>query len=282
MWKPLVSIIIPTKNSWRTLEACLLSCKQQTYSNIEIIVVDNFSDDTTKELSLVYTDLFFSQWPERSAQRNYGVKQSHGEYVLIIDSDMQLADSVVADCVNQFSSNNSLLGLVIPEESFGVWFRAQCKKFERSYYVWVDRMEAARCFRKDTFLEVGWYDTENIGTEDYDLPQRIEAKFGIKAIWRIWAYIYHDEWKLSLWRSCQKKFYYGQRLNAYKIKQANKQNFQKQSWILKRYGLFFSSFTKIVQNPFLRIGMLLMKTAEMFIGACGYIGGQFKKIENIY
>jgi glycosyltransferase involved in cell wall biosynthesis len=282
MWKPLVSIIIPTKNSCRTLEACLLSCKQQTYSNIEIIVVDNFSDDTTKELSLVYTNLFFSQWPERSAQRNYGVKQSHGEYVLIIDSDMQLAESVVEECVNQFTTNNALLGLVIPEESFGVWFRAQCKKLERSYYVWVDRMEAARCFRKDTLLEIGWYDTENIGTEDYDLPQRIKAKFGIKAIWRIWAYIYHDEWKLSLLRSCQKKFYYGQRLNAYKTKEANKQNFQKQSGILKRYGLFFSRISIILQNPLLRFGMLFMKTVEMWSGACWYFWGQFKKIENIY
>jgi hypothetical protein len=33
---------------------------------------------------------------------------------------MQLAESVVEECVNQFTTNNALLGLVIPEESFGV------------------------------------------------------------------------------------------------------------------------------------------------------------------
>ena len=282
MWTPLVSIIIPTKNSWRTLTACLASCAQQTYENIEIIVIDNFSTDDTKKIAETSTLLFFSQWPERSAQRNYGVAQASGDYVLIIDSDMKLGNTVVAECVQQFQTNNVLLGLVIPEESFGEWFWAQCKKIERSYYIWIDRMEAARCFRKSTFLEMGWYDTENIGTEDYDLPQRIEAMYGKKAIGRIEAIIHHDEWKLSLWRSCQKKFYYGQRLQTYTAKQANRKKFQKQSWIKERYALFFTQPKIIIKNPVLWVCMLFMKTVEMTSGACGYICSKFKKIENIY
>lgn len=282
MWIPLVSIIIPTKNSWRTLNACLLSCKQQTYSNIEIIVVDNFSDDTTKEISLVYTDLFFSQWPERSAQRNYGVQQSSGSIVLIIDSDMQLAENVVAQCVKQFDMDNALLALVIPEESFGSWFRAQCKKLERSYYVWIDRMEAARCFRKETFLAMNWYDEESIAWEDYDLPQRIEEQLGKQTIWRIDALIYHNEWNLSLWKSCKKKFYYWQWIHSYIEKQSNKKKFINQSWLIKRYSIFFSSKKIIQQSPIIRFGMLFMKTCEFSSLFIWYITSKIIKVDNIY
>jgi glycosyltransferase involved in cell wall biosynthesis len=61
MNKSLVSIIIPTKNSARTIQACLESCKDQTYQNIEIIVVDNFSTDGTFEIAKKYTDNVFQQ-----------------------------------------------------------------------------------------------------------------------------------------------------------------------------------------------------------------------------
>lgn len=48
---PLVSVIIPTQNSFKTLEKCLKSVKNQSYKNVEIIVVDNNSTDNTKEIA---------------------------------------------------------------------------------------------------------------------------------------------------------------------------------------------------------------------------------------
>ncbi len=47
---PLVSIIITTRNSDRTIDKCLNSIKEQSYKNTEIIVVDNNSTDGTKEI----------------------------------------------------------------------------------------------------------------------------------------------------------------------------------------------------------------------------------------
>jgi glycosyltransferase involved in cell wall biosynthesis len=57
----LVSVIIPTYNSSRTLEKCLESIKNQSYKNIEIIVVDNNSKDNTKEIALKFTDKVFNK-----------------------------------------------------------------------------------------------------------------------------------------------------------------------------------------------------------------------------
>ena len=50
----LVSVIIPTFNSGRTISACLSSIKSQTYSRCEIIVVDKFSRDSTTSMSKQY------------------------------------------------------------------------------------------------------------------------------------------------------------------------------------------------------------------------------------
>jgi glycosyltransferase involved in cell wall biosynthesis len=61
MDNPLVSVIIPTYNSSRTLKKSLESIKNQTYENIEIIVVDNNSKDNTKDIALEYTDKVYNK-----------------------------------------------------------------------------------------------------------------------------------------------------------------------------------------------------------------------------
>jgi len=61
MTNPLVSIVITTKNEEKNIENCLKSIVNQTYKNIEIIVVDNNSSDSTKEISLKYTDKVFDK-----------------------------------------------------------------------------------------------------------------------------------------------------------------------------------------------------------------------------
>ncbi len=271
MPNPLVSVIIPTKNSSETLEACLKSVKEQTYENIEIIVVDNNSADNTKSIAKKYTDKVFDKGPERSAQRNFGAKNSIGEYLLIIDSDMELAKQVVEDCVDKVQKNIGISALVIPEESFGKGFWAQCKKLERSFYVGVSWMEAARFFKKEIYKEMGGYDEKNTGTEDYDLPQRVESMFGKVSIDRIDTYIYHNEGKISLIKTCKKKFYYAQKLDGYKNKKENTQKFVKQSSVFRRYALYFSFPRKLFNNPLLGFGLLFMKTCEFVVGAVGYL-----------
>ncbi len=52
---PLVSVTITTKNEEKNIENCLKSILEQSYKNIEIIVVDNNSTDKTKEIALKYT-----------------------------------------------------------------------------------------------------------------------------------------------------------------------------------------------------------------------------------
>jgi glycosyltransferase involved in cell wall biosynthesis len=78
----LVSIVIPTFNSERTLSKCLESIKNQTYSNIEVIVVDKFSQDKTVEIASKFkVKVFTIIAKERNEQLNYGIRQAKGRYV---------------------------------------------------------------------------------------------------------------------------------------------------------------------------------------------------------
>lgn len=261
MTSSIVSVIVPTKDSARTLEACLASIKQQTYPSIELIVVDNFSKDDTPQIAQQFTDKFFSQGPERSTQRNFAVSQATGKYVCIIDSDMALDPHVIEDCVAAMKKGIS--GVVIPEESFGKGFWAQCKRLERSFYVGVAFMEAARFFRRSDFVQAGGYDTALISGEDWELSQRMES---IGRIARITSYIHHDEGRISLTKTVRKKFYYALHFSRYAQSSHSKEKIKHQTGIFSRYWLFLSQPGRLFHNPIIGIGMLYMKTCEFLFG----------------
>src|SRR5260221_10860805 len=97
---PLVSIIITTKNESLVIERLLQSIKKQSHPQIETIVVDNYSTDTTQKIAKKYTKRVFEFGPERSAQRNYGAKMSKGSYIVFLDADMELSPKVIEECVS--------------------------------------------------------------------------------------------------------------------------------------------------------------------------------------
>lgn len=274
----IVSVIVPTRNSADMLKECLNSIANQSYKHIELIVVDNNSNDATKKIALLFTSLVFNFGPERSAQRNFGAKEATGNFLLFIDSDMVLSPTVIAECVEKISKTNSKM-MVIPEMSHGQGFWTECKNLERSFYVGIEWMEAARFFDSTTFDLVGGYDEKNTGTEDYDLPQRILADAKLKATQsRISAFIHHDEGNLSLQKTLLKKFYYGKNIDVYKNSAQNILPFKNQSGIVKRFTLFFSNPKKLFTNPIVGIGMLTMKLLEFFFGGLGYIATKVSRL----
>lgn len=266
----MVSVIVTTFNSAGCVESCLRSIRASTYPDIEIILVDNNSLDETKNIATEFCDQLFNIGPERSAQRNFGVKKARGEYVLILDSDMILTPKVVEESVAEMEKSGRK-AVIIPERSIGRSFWAECKSLERSYYVGLDWMEGARFFRRRTFLAIGGYETKNTGTEDFDLPQRIKSKFGEKAVGRVEDCILHNEANLSLIQSCQKKFYYARHLNYYLENPANKAVFKIQASLFQRFKLFFSQPKKLLGQPIVAAGLMVLKTAEFFSGGVGFL-----------
>lgn len=275
----LVSVIVPTKNSAQFLDACLLSIKEQAYKNIELIVVDNFSTDDTQAITRKYTDKVFVIGPERCTQRNYGAIRATGEFIVFIDSDMTLSQNVIKSCVKKMN-DSSYKGIIIPEESFGKGFWAQCKKLERSFYVGVDAIEAARFFRKEDFDKVGGYNEALISGEDWDLSDRVEMTGPLE---RITDYIFHNEGKISLLQTLKKKYYYAQKAGAYLRETRTIPTAKKRKMgVVGRYWLYLKQPVKLFRNPFVGIGMLWMKTFEFGTAIVSLIQFNLIKITSIH
>lgn len=267
MNQPLISVIVTTRNNHETLADCLHSIKTQSYANIELVVVDNNSTDDTKTIAQRYTDRVYNKGPERSVQRNYAVDMATGEYVVIIDSDMVLTKDVISSCVAFVAHNPATGGVIIPEESFGKGFWAQCKKLERSYYVGIDALEAARFYRRDLYQQLGGFDVNMVSGEDWDLSRRAQK---VAPLGRTDQFIMHNEGKLSLTRTLSKKYYYAGLARTFLQNNNVSSPLTSQEGPLARYKLFFSKPGKLFRNPFIGIGMLFMKTCEYAAGGAGY------------
>lgn len=91
--KKKISVIVPVYNAEKTIERCLLSILAQTYSNLEVIVVNDGSKDSTERIvsDMAKKDsricLFSIENGGVSHARNYGLDQVSGEYVSFVDAD---------------------------------------------------------------------------------------------------------------------------------------------------------------------------------------------------
>jgi glycosyltransferase involved in cell wall biosynthesis len=107
-----VSIIIPVFNSEKTIENTINSCLKQTYSNIEILVIDDGSTDKSakiiKSLNNDKIKYFYFENSGRSEARNRGLKYATGEYIQFLDSDDSLEENKIEIAMEIFVTNSEI------------------------------------------------------------------------------------------------------------------------------------------------------------------------------
>ena len=106
--KPLVSILINNYNYASFLDNAIKSTLEQTYSNIEVIVVDDGSTDNSREVIASYEDKIVAVLQENGGQAsafNAGFLASKGEYIFLLDSDDYMLPSKAAEIANIFNNN---------------------------------------------------------------------------------------------------------------------------------------------------------------------------------
>lgn len=258
--KPVISVIITSRNEEKHIENCLESIKNQSYplEKLEICVVDNNSIDKTKEIAYKYTDKVFNIGPERSAQRNFGVHQTTGEYFLYLDADMILAKDIISCCVEKCIKENYGM-LYIPEKIIGKGFLIKVRNFEREFYN-STVIDCARFLRRDIFLSVGGFDETLTGPEDWDLDRKIAEKERSSTIH---IPLYHDEGEFNLKKYLQKKMYYYNGFDKY-IKKWGKDDpiVKLQLGFWYRYFRVFTEkekWKKLLIHPSLTLGMYMLR-----------------------
>jgi GT2 family glycosyltransferase len=261
-----ISFVVPTKNSARTISACVRSLRMQHYHNVEIVVVDNHSTDRTAELAARYADRVIVAGPERCAQRNIGARDTIGDVVVFIDSDMVLEPGIAGELAIAHEAGVAD-AWVLPELAFGENFFASCRGLEKRLYLGDPSVEAARAFRRDFFEMVdGWDETLTAG-EDWDLTDRMRAvgaRFD-RSTSRVW----HDEGHVGLRSQFKKKRYYGAWVAAFLQRGGGKGHLARTSLVAQPRLL--------LSEPSRAAGLFVLKAVEAAGLATGMAQGRLRR-----
>ncbi|MCL4256984.1 MAG: glycosyltransferase family 2 protein [Anaerolineales bacterium] len=194
---PRVSVVIPTRNRADYVLQALDSVFAQTFTDYEIIVVDDGSTDNTADLlhSLAAEGRlhYFVREPQGvSAARNFGVQQAQGKYIAFLDSDDLFMPTKLEEQMAVFDKN--------PELGFvHCWFSKftdagqdlglrDTSVFRGFVYPQIltewSVLMAMPCLliRKDVFLEAGGFDEGMRWAEDLDLWRRVVRKHSIDLV----------------------------------------------------------------------------------------------------
>lgn len=193
----LVSVVIPTHNRAQYILEAVESVFAQTHPLFEIIVVDDGSDDGTRELlePLAKSGKLRYLYQERtgvSATRNRGVKEAKGGLIAFLDSDDLFMPEKLEKQMALFSSERDL-GFVhcgfskFDEKGRDLGYR-DTSAYQGWVYPWMlhewSTLMAMPCMlvRKEVFDKVGGFDEAMTWAEDLDLWRRIGMKYRVGVV----------------------------------------------------------------------------------------------------
>lgn len=107
----LVSIVVPIYNAQFFLKECLGSIKKQTYRNIEVLMIDDGSTDSSSRIAtdFIKEDKRFKYFYKinggLSSARNFGIKIAKGDYICFVDSDDYVSPSFISDMIVNIDSS---------------------------------------------------------------------------------------------------------------------------------------------------------------------------------
>lgn len=193
LYHPLVTVLIPAHNEEKVIERCLDSVANNTYKHVQIIVIDDASQDNTYSLAKKYAKTHPDVWIRSIRKKtnsgkgdalNYALRRyTKGNLVMTLDADSILAPHALARAVTYFE-NPIIAGVAANVQLINHFtILGVLQKFEhmigyRSKKVYsLTNCEfvvggVASVYRMDVLRAVGFYDTDTL-TEDIGLSMKV-------------------------------------------------------------------------------------------------------------
>ena len=200
MQVPLISILIPFKNTSKYLKECIDSINNQSYSNWELLIIDDGSTDNSYDIVSRYSE----NNPRIKLYKNDGngiiealrlaFKHSSGEFITRMDSDDIMTPNkleVMANSLLEYGKGHIALGLVTYFSEEGIndgysnyekWLNSLTRKGENYSEIYKECVIPSPCWMvyREDFIKCGAFEP-NRYPEDYDLTFRF-YKYGLKCI----------------------------------------------------------------------------------------------------
>lgn len=184
---PKVSIVIPTKNEEKNLFSLLHSIKAQTFTDVEVIVADAHSTDTTREVALsLGAKVVDGGMP--GPGRNRGAAVAKGEIIIFFDADVYLSTSrFIEDCVAEMERKRLDIASCKVKPMSRKPIDKVGHEVYNAYAVMTEKIRPHApgfCIfvRRATHEAIGGFDEGVVFAEDHEYVQRAEkngARFGL-------------------------------------------------------------------------------------------------------
>jgi len=185
----LISIVIPCYRQARFLPEAIESALQQTYPDIEVIVVDDGSPDNTAQVAQSYPSIRYFRQSHRgvSAARNTGLVLSKGDYLIFLDADDRLLPASVQMGMDILACNHELafvFGPVQVIDSSGSRYDQRIPSIDQTPYAHLLQRNfiyspGSVLFKRWVFSVVGGFDPSVDAVADYDFYLRVARSLSI-------------------------------------------------------------------------------------------------------
>jgi len=188
--EPKISVIIPTYNQSECLKEAIESVLNQTYKNIEIIVIDDGSTDNTLGVVGSFDNKIVCIQQKNkgaSSARNIGIKKANGEYLAFLDSDDMWIKNKLEKQID-FIKKNPEIGLLgtgcyqminIGKVIHKKIFPNKNEILQKDLIKYNPFIQSSVMVKKDVFNDIDLYDEKFKESEDYDLWLRIAQKYKV-------------------------------------------------------------------------------------------------------
>ena len=202
----MVSVIIPTRNRSIILKRAIASVLNQTFTDLECLVVNDCSDDDTLKLLSSIPDprvRVFNHTMSKgaSASRNLGLQNSSGDYITFLDDDDEWLPSKLEKQVSLFNSLSPDWGLIYNWMdhylSNNILANQTHPIFEGEIFIPmldgnIIAGTSTLMIRREVYLDLGGFDENLSWGDDYEFSLRISRKYKIKVIKEVLTKIFND------------------------------------------------------------------------------------------